>query len=496
VAPVPNPDFDAAEVAPWEIPDEDRRQPVYTTLALVEPETISWLWHGWLPLGKLAVLDGDPGVGKSTLTIDIAARVTTGSRMPDGSAPDLEGPFDVVLVSAEDGIADTLRPRADAAGADVGRVHMLYDVKAIDDKGHERIEPWSMPRDLDMLQRLVTKTGARLVVIDPLNAVLHSSVDSYRDQDIRGALKPLARLAEETGAAVVVIRHLTKGGGSKAIYRGGGSIGIIGAARLGLLVERDPDDESGKRLVLSSTKSNVAEIPTSLSYELVPADEDGCARVSWLGESHHTASSLLAEGAGADERSDQVEIADLLWEWTEEPGEVAIDEVRSRLRQASYDVGPKTLQRAAKRAGLVASKPKGVGGKRYYVRPDSSDTPPRPPGGCPHVQTDTTKGNAADIPSVDSGQEVSTLDEGMAHAELDPLFDDAVHPAVGDDPPPLSDEDFDRSLNEDDYGDDLTPRDPGVQPEKRPSWVNATTDVREVAFDCSPHNGARRDVTR
>jgi hypothetical protein len=412
VAPEPHPDFDPDEVAPWERTAEDRRCPIYTTLSLVKPERVSWLWFGWLPLGKLAVLDGDPGVGKSTLTIDIAARITTGEPMPDDQVSDLDGPADVVIVSAEDGIADTLRPRADAAGADATRVHMLHDVETVDDEGKERVDPWSMPRDLDVLERLVTETGARLVVIDPLNAVLHSSVDSYRDQDIRGALKPLARLAEETGAAVVVVRHLTKGGSGKALYRGGGSIGIIGAARSGLLVERDPDDESGKRLVLSSTKCTNDEIPTSMSYALVPAEEHGCARVSWLGESPHTASSLLAESGNAEDRSEQAEIADLLTDWTVDGVEIAVDETRTRLRQAGYDVSSKTIQRAAKRAGLTSSKPKGMGGKRYYMRPESPDTAFRPPRRCPGVQTDVIRRNAAQIPSVDSTQEVSTLDLG------------------------------------------------------------------------------------
>ena len=118
-------------------------------------------------------------------------------------------------MSAEDGIADTLRPHADAAGADVNRIHMLTDVAGHDPDQPFDARPWSMPRDLDVLQKLVTISGARLVIIDPLNAVLGSAVDSYRDQDVRGALKPLSRLAEETGAAVVVVRHLTKGGGTR-----------------------------------------------------------------------------------------------------------------------------------------------------------------------------------------------------------------------------------------------------------------------------------------
>jgi len=427
-----------------ELDDPFGRRPIFTTLANVEPEMISWLWAGWIPLGKLAVLDGDPGVGKSTLTLDIAARVTTDRTMPDGTASDIGAAADVVLVSAEDGIADTLRPRADAAGADVNRIHMLTDVAGHDQDRPFDVQPWSMPRDLDVLQQLVARSGARLVVIDPLNAVLGSAVDSYRDQDVRGALKPLSRMAEETGAAVVVVRHLTKGGGGNALYRGGGSIGIIGAARAGLLVAKDPDDESGASRVLVSTKSNVAQMPTAMSYELVSAEEHGCASVAWLGNSAHSAAALLSEPSDEGDRSEQAEIADQLSEWIAEEGQLAVEEARFRLKRAGYGASARTIQRAARRAGLATSKPNGVGRKRYYYRPDSVDTPSGPPGGCPHIQTGTTRENAPQGPSVDSRPEVSTLDAapspvavaGSVVDEVPALTDKEMALWKGDEPEP------------------------------------------------------------
>lgn len=272
-----------------------------TRLADVAPERVRWLWPGRVPLGKLTVLDGDPALGKSTLCLDLAARVSTGAPMPDGGFGDVEGPGGVVILSAEDGIGDTIRPRADAAGADPTRLHVLEHVPTLDADGQPNgARPPSIPGDVDRLEVAVSTVGAVLVVVDVLAAFLHARTDSYRDQDVRGALMPLARMAERCGCAVVVLRHLAKSGGGHAIYRGGGSIGIIGAARSGLLVGHDPDDES--RNVLAVVKANLAPLAPSLAYKLVSDERRGCARVGWLGEVAHTADALVsAEPGGGHE---------------------------------------------------------------------------------------------------------------------------------------------------------------------------------------------------
>jgi len=167
--------------------------------------------------------------------------------------------------------------------------------------------PPSLPGHLPQLEQVIRQEQAVLVVIDVLNAFLSSKVDGHRDQDIRGALAPLAAMAERTGACIVVIRHLNKAGGTNALYRGGGSIGIIGAARVGLLAAGDPDDET--RRVLAVTKSNLAEHAHSLAYRLVPAEEHGCARVEWDGTTTHRANDLLALH---DQDDDSTDAADVL----------------------------------------------------------------------------------------------------------------------------------------------------------------------------------------
>jgi hypothetical protein len=354
------------------------RQPVSVRLADVKAEQVSWLWPGRIPLGKVTVFDGDPDRGKSTVTLDLSARVTTHSPMPDGSRSDLPGCAAVIILSAEDGAGDTIRPRADAARADVNLIHLLTDVEALDDKGRSKRLPWMLPRDLDVLRVLIETSGARLVVVDPLNAFLESRVDSYRDQDMRGALRPLADIAESTGAAILVVRHLSKSGGNNALYRGGGSIGIIGAVRSGLLVALDPDDETGRTKVLATHKHNLTVEPPALRYELISAEERDCALVRWLGESGHTSRSLLTEPASDDERSEQSEIADMLTEMTAD-GPFAVDDVRKALRAAGYAPSDSTLKRARQRAGLVTGKPTGFGGRRSFMRPEHSPTTPSSP---------------------------------------------------------------------------------------------------------------------
>jgi hypothetical protein len=276
--------------------------------AHVPREQVKWLWPGRIPFGKLTVLDGDPGLGKSTVMLDVAARVTTRSPMPDGGR--LDRPGGTLLLSAEDGVADTIRPRLEAAGANLHLVQVLDHVT--DERGPRPVE---FPADLDRVEQYAKALTfgeecyePRLLVIDPLMAYLGGEVNANRDQDVRRVLHRLKLMAESTGLAVVVIRHLNKAPGSNALYRGGGSIGIIGAARAGLLVGVDPDDDG--RQVLAVSKSNLAARPPSLAYRLVSDGRYGVARVAWEGASDHSAADLL--GAPAERPSPKQDQAEQL----------------------------------------------------------------------------------------------------------------------------------------------------------------------------------------
>jgi hypothetical protein len=248
----------------------------------LESRTIDWLWPGWFALGKLALMDGDPGLGKSLIALELCARLSTGQPFPDGSIG--SAPGCAIVLNGEDGGEDTVKPRLASLGADLDRVFVLRP-------SSETGSPLFFPTGLDQLSSAIKKVSARLVVIGPIMAFLDPSIASSSDQSIRRALLPLARLAEFHRCVVLLIRHLNKTYRSCAMYRGGGSIGLIGACRSACLVTPDPADAN--RRVLAQIKNNLAPRQGSLGYELVPRDQ-GPPAVSWLGPNPWTADELLA----------------------------------------------------------------------------------------------------------------------------------------------------------------------------------------------------------
>lgn len=338
-------------------------------LSDVQRERIDWLWPGYLARGKLHVIDGDPGLGKSTATTDWAARVTTGRSWPDGQ-PGCD-PAGVVLLSAEDGLGDTIRPRLEAAGADLDLVAALTGIRAADDETGEIYERLpALPGDIPKIRQTVKQLGAAVVIIDPLMAYLGGDVNSHRDQDVRRALAPLARMAEETGAAVLLVRHNTKGGGSNALYRGGGSIGIIGAARLGFTFARDPEDEG--RVIVACTKANITAMPASLAYRLVDCPDHGCARVEWHdGPVAYTAEDLLAASQeSAEDRADRNDAAEWLRAYLiDNGGEAEAADVFKAGEKVGFQ--KHTLQRARKRVGVRSEKAAFDAGWMWRLEDDS-----------------------------------------------------------------------------------------------------------------------------
>jgi hypothetical protein len=333
------------------------RAAILTSLDTVPPERVSWLWEGRIPLGKLTLLDGDPDLGKSTMSLDLAARVSRGQSMPDGS-PGL-GPADVILLSAEDGLADTVRPRLDAAGADCTRVSVF----TVAIPGGDDLP--SIPDDLGALRQAITGRNAVLVVVDPLMAFLGGDVNSHRDQDVRRALAPLARVAEETGCAVVVLRHNSKAQQSNVLYRGGGSIGIIGAARSGLVVGQDPEDET--RTILAVAKANLGPKLPSLAYRIV-GDPNGAGRVDWLGPTAHTAKDLLREPPSQEERSQTDQACDVLRELLAD-GKVDAKQARRQVMDGA-GVSSRTVDIAKARLGVIAEREGyGPGGRWVWRLP-------------------------------------------------------------------------------------------------------------------------------
>ena len=307
--------------------------PAGTLLSEVEPERVEWLWPERIPLGKLTVVDGDPGLGKSAMTLDIAARVSAGVGLPDR---EWCAPAGVLLMSAEDGLRDTIRPRLDAAGADTGRILALTTKTG--PQGAEQMI--SIPEDLPLIEREIKRIGARLVVVDPLMAFLSGDTNSHKDQDVRRALAPLASLAQRTGAAILIVRHLNKTSGGNTLYRGVGSIGIIGAARAGLVVAEDPEDP--ERRILAHNKQNLCKPAASLVFTVETAP-NGAARVVWRGQSELSASQILRAPEDEEEKSALSEAKEFLQDELKD-GLMAAKQVKRNAREA--DIAERTLKRA------------------------------------------------------------------------------------------------------------------------------------------------------
>jgi hypothetical protein len=250
----------------------------------IELKPTDWLWSERVPMHAITVLAGDPGLGKSLLTISLVAKLTRGEF---GGQPG-----DAIMLTAEDPLAQTVRPRLEAARADIARVHF----GGISRDGFET--PILLPDDVQALRGLVLEREAGLVVIDPLMAHLGGMINSWKDQMIRQALAPLHAMAEETGAAVLVVAHLNKGQGTDPLQRLGGSIGIPAAARSVLLLGRDPDDPDGNRRVLAHAKSNLGPLSPSLAFALegVPVTDTGieAGLIREVGTSTHRAEDLLS----------------------------------------------------------------------------------------------------------------------------------------------------------------------------------------------------------
>src|SRR6266566_8159820 len=209
-------------------------------LSTVEPEKIVWNWKPYLPSGKVVIIDGDGGVGKTSLLFDIIARMTTGRDMPDGSRAQEGG---AVYVSYEDGIADTVVPRLKKMKADLTRIVSIKDVTVIDSEDERVTRPFSIADDLPLLEYAVMSVDARVVIIDPIMSALEGKIDSYKDQDVRRALNPLVTFAEETGVTVIMVRHYTKQSTDNIRHKGTGSLAFSNIARVGLAVLPDPNEE-------------------------------------------------------------------------------------------------------------------------------------------------------------------------------------------------------------------------------------------------------------
>lgn len=303
-------------------------------VADVEAEHVHWVWHPYIPQGKVTLVEGDPGVGKSWMVLALAKAVAAGQGLPSVEKRD---PRNVLLLSSEDGLADTIRPRLDSLKADVSRIFVLEGPVVFDSGG------------LGVVAQSVEKHQPGLVIIDPLVAYLGANVDLHRANETRSVMAALSRLAERNRCAIVAVRHLTKSGKERPIYRGLGSIDITAACRSVLLVGADPD-RPAKRAVVQ-IKNNLAEMGSALGYTL----SDGT--FSWTGTSNLTADRLLSASRGDEEHSALEEAQQFLLELLSRGSQPAKDVEREAKRAG---ISGRTLWRAKRSLGVTSQKEKEI----------------------------------------------------------------------------------------------------------------------------------------
>ena len=183
----------------------------------VQSQEIEWLWYPFIPYGKLTIIQGDPGDGKTTMVLNLAAKLSKGEALDENMK--VTEPVNVIYQTAEDGLADTVKPRLELAGADCERIIVIDE----SDKSLSMVD--------ERLEEAIVRTGARLLILDPIQAYLGGGMDMNRANEARDMTKKLGALAEKTKCAIILIGHMNKASGNKAAYRGMGSIDFFAVAR-------------------------------------------------------------------------------------------------------------------------------------------------------------------------------------------------------------------------------------------------------------------------
>lgn len=253
--------------------EEQKTELKMIRMSEVQSQEVKWLWYPFIPYGKLTIIQGDPGDGKTTLVLNIAAKLSKGEYLDNDM--NVQEPVNVIYQTAEDGLGDTIKPRLLAAGADCSRVLVIDD----------REQPLTM---LDMrLEEAIIQTKARLVVLDPIQGFLGADVDMHRANEIRPVMKRVAVLAEKYQCAIILIGHMNKNSNGKSSYRGLGSIDFQAAARSVLIVGRVKEEPETR--VVCHVKSSLAPEGKSIAFRL---DKDN--GFEWVGEYDISADELLS----------------------------------------------------------------------------------------------------------------------------------------------------------------------------------------------------------
>jgi hypothetical protein len=344
----------------------------------VESKSIEWLWPNRIAIGKQTLIGGEPGVGKSQLSAALAAAVTTGGEWPcrEGRAP----LGNVVILSAEDDAADTIKPRLDAAGADVTRVYQVSAVQQRDGKGRR---VFNLQIDLPLLEQEIASIGnVRLVIIDPISSYM-GKADSHKNTDVRATLEPVGDMAARLGVAVVSITHFAKSTGKSAINSFIGSVGFIAVSRAGYTVTYDPESEDPARRLFLRGKNNLSPERRGHAFRIEQRLLEGdilSSAVVWNHEwINKTADDVL--GACVDDKSGNPGRAeaenflrDLLADGPLPATDIEAEAKqagisRKMMRRAQHELGVRVERKAVSGSGL------GKSGRWYWTLPRDPDAP-------------------------------------------------------------------------------------------------------------------------